>query len=57
MLDKFSDADYERLVGWMSSPRVKRILFNYPREYPSRFVWKLALAQPKLLAFAKYAFA
>jgi len=57
MLDKFSDADYERLVDWMSSPKVKKILFDYPREYPSRFVWKLALAQPRLLAFAKYAFA
>ncbi|MBI4146164.1 NAD(P)/FAD-dependent oxidoreductase [Candidatus Woesearchaeota archaeon] len=54
-LDRFSDADYERLVELMQKPRVKRILFDYPREYPSRFLWRLALAEPRLLAFAKHA--
>ncbi len=55
-LDKFSDADYERLVRWMNVPKVKKVLFDYPREYPSRFIWKLALSQPKLFFFMKYLF-
>lgn len=57
MLDKFSNNDYERLVHWMSKPAVKAILFNHPREYPSKLLWKLAIAEPKLLAFTKYALA
>jgi len=41
----------------MNSPKVKQVLFDNPREYPSRFMWKLALAEPRLLSFAKYALA
>lgn len=57
MLDRFSDDEYEQLVDWMGSKKVKDILFSYPREYPSKFLWRLALAQPKLLKFAKYVLA
>ena len=57
MLDRFSDEDYENLVDWMSKAKVKQLLEAHPREYPSRFISKLLLAQPKFLAFAKYAFA
>lgn len=56
MLDQFSNDDYERLVEFMSKAKVKQILESHPREYPSRFVAKLLVAQPKFLAFAKYAF-
>ena len=52
-LDRFSDADYEHLVGLMAKPKVKEILYKYPREYPSKFLWRLALAEPRLLGFAK----
>ncbi len=55
-LNKFSDADYEKLISWMSVPKVKDILHKYPREFPSRFMLKLLLAQPKFLYFLKYAF-
>lgn len=57
MLDKFSDKDYEKLVTLMSGEKVKRILYEHPREYPSRFLWKLVLAEPRLLSYSKYAFA
>jgi len=53
-LNKFTDADYEKLISWMSVPKVKEILYKYPREFPSRFMLKLVLAQPKLLYFLKY---
>ena len=52
-LDKFSDDDYERLVRYMSSERVKRILAYYPREYPSRFLWRLFIAEPRFVTFAR----
>lgn len=57
MLNKFSDNDYRRLIRLMNNPRVQDILYRYPREYPSRFMLKLLLAEPRLAYFAKYAFA
>ena len=55
MLDRFSDKDYNNLVRWMNSPRVKKVLKAYPREFPSRFLWRLVLANPRLLSFGRYA--
>jgi geranylgeranyl reductase family protein len=51
-MNKFSEKDYEHLVRHMANPRVKRILEKHPREYPSKFIWKLLLAEPRLLRFA-----
>lgn len=53
-LDRFSDDDYERLVKYMSSDRVKRILEKYPREYPSKFLWRLLIAEPRFVTFARH---
>jgi geranylgeranyl reductase family protein len=57
MLNRFSDVDYARLIGWMNNPRVQSILYTHPREYPSRFLLKLLLAEPRFISFAKYALA
>jgi hypothetical protein len=57
MLNKFSDKDYSRLIRWMSKPGIKRILYTHPREYPSRFLIKLIIAEPRLAYFTKYVFA
>ncbi len=57
MLNKFSDNDYARLIRLMSGRRIKSILYTHPREYPSRFLLKLLLAEPRLFYFAKYLFA
>ncbi len=57
MLNKFTNADYTRLIRWMNNPRVQRILYTYPREFPSRFLFKLLLAEPRLAYFGKYALA
>ncbi len=55
-LNKFSDADYELLLKLMDTPKVKDILFNHPREFPSKFMLKLLLAQPGFLKFANKLF-
>lgn len=57
MLDCFSNDDYEQLVEVMKTPKIKEILKKYPREFPSKFVWKLAIADPRLALFARYLFA
>lgn len=55
-LNKFSDDDYNRLVRWMNNQKVKKILCEHPREYPSRFMLKLLAAEPRFLGFATKAF-
>jgi len=57
MLNKFSDEDYSRLIRLMSCQKIKSILYRHPREYPSRFLLKLLLAEPRLACFCKYIFA
>jgi geranylgeranyl reductase family protein len=57
MLNKFSDKDYGRLIRWMNNPKVRHILYTYPREYPSKFMAKLFFAEPRFAYFAKYALA
>ena len=52
MLDKFSDADYDRLIGLVGQPRVKRIIESESREFPLKMLVKLVLAEPRLLRFA-----
>ncbi len=54
VLNKFTTKDYDRLINLMADSKVKKILSDYPREYPSRFVWKLIIAQPRLLYFIKH---
>ncbi len=56
MLNKFSDNDYALLIKLMSGRRIKSILYTHPREYPSRFLLKLLLAEPRLVYFAKCIF-
>lgn len=57
MLDCFSNDDYEQLIEVMKTPKIQEILGSYPREFPSKFVWKLAVADPRLALFARYMFA
>lgn len=57
MLDCFSDSDYEMLVDCLKTQKVKEILSSHPREFPSKFVLKLAMSEPRLALFARYAFA
>ncbi len=54
-LDQFSDEDYDKLIARMSKPKVKQILHEYPREYPSRFLLRLLMAQPKFALYGKAA--
>ena len=55
-LDKFSDKDFNNLVSLLNKPRTKNILETTSRDYPSSFAFKLLLAEPRLLGYAKFAF-
>lgn len=50
-LNRFNDSDYDALISMMENTKVKAILKEHTREYPSRFILKLVKAEPKLLRF------
>ncbi len=50
-LDKFSPEDYNELINLFSTTKVKRILETKSRDYPTKFILDLILAQPKVLKF------
>ncbi len=56
VLNRFSDNDYSLLIKWMNNKHVKSILYMHPREYPSKIIPKIIIAEPRFLYFAKYAF-
>lgn len=51
-LDNFSEQDYNKLVKYMNAPRVKDVLQKYPREFPSKFLLRLLVGQPRFVSFA-----
>ena len=56
VLNKFSDNDYDRLLGLMNQEKVKKILKKYDRDTPIPLVANLLLREPRFLSFAKFAF-
>ena len=54
LFQKFSDADWNRLVGYRNQPRIQRILEKHTRENPLPIVVKALLLEPRFLYFGKY---
>lgn len=54
MLDSFSDNDYNRLVNICDNENVKKTLRSHDRDFPSKFLLKMLLAEPRLIYFGKY---
>ncbi len=50
-LNKFSDKDYDSLVDLFKQEKLKKILETYERDFPSKFLFKLLLREPRLLKF------
>lgn len=51
-LDKFSVKDYNSLLGMFQKGMAKDIIESHDRDFPSQFIFKLMLAQPRLLKYA-----
>ena len=51
-MDKFSPEDYNALVGLFNKEKLKNVLETKSRDYPSKFIFDLLLAEPRLLTFA-----
>jgi digeranylgeranylglycerophospholipid reductase len=50
-MDRFSQHDYDSLIKLCSQTRIKKIIENTDRDYPSRFIFKTLLLEPRLLRF------
>ena len=55
MLNRFSDEDYDRLLGLMDSGKVRRVLGRYDRDTPIPLLLNLALREPRFFSFVKKA--
>ena len=55
LLNNFTDAEYDKLVQLLSKEKIQQILSEHPREFPSKFVWKLLFAEPRLAQFVRFA--
>ncbi|MBI4439945.1 NAD(P)/FAD-dependent oxidoreductase [Candidatus Woesearchaeota archaeon] len=56
MLNRFSDRDYDDLMGMVKSERVKSIIEHHDREFPVNLAIKLLLNEPRLVKFGKFLF-
>ena len=50
-LNKLSDKDYYNLIRMISRKKIKGLIEKYDREFPTKFLFKLALLEPR---FFKY---
>lgn len=50
-LDRFSNQDYNQLVGLVKKSSVRRIIEFYDRDFPSSFALRLLLSEPRFLKF------
>ncbi len=50
-LKKFSKNDYNKLVNYFSQDKLKNILSEHVRDFPSKFVTKMILKEPRLLRY------
>ena len=56
ILNRFSDDDYDKLIGLMDQQKVRNILKKYDRDTPIPLVANLLLKEPRFLLFGKVLF-
>lgn len=53
ILNKFTIKDYTELINMFQQQKTKKILETHDRDYPSKFIFKLILKEPRLLKYIK----
>lgn len=51
LLDSFTDKNYNKLIKLCKQKKIKEILETNSRDYPSKFVMKMLLKEPRFLTF------
>ena len=52
-MDKFDEKDYDELVGMFAKDHVRKVIETHDRDFPSKFMLKLLLKEPRLMKFGK----
>src|SRR3989344_8003864 len=52
LMDKFKARDCDKLVKLMKQEKLKNIIEEFDREFPSKYAAKMMLKEPRLLSFA-----
>ena len=55
ILNKLSDKDYDYLIKLFKNKKIKNIIEQYDREFPSKFIMKLLITEPRFLYLSKTA--
>ena len=50
-MDRFSEEEYNELVQLFTKDKLKKVLETKSRDYPTKFILDLLLAEPRLLKF------
>lgn len=56
IMDKFKDNDWNLLLKLFKKESIKKVIEDFDRDYPTKFLLKLALKEPRLLYFLKFLF-
>ncbi len=56
IMDKFKDKDWDFLIQLFKKDNTKKIIENLDRDYPTKFMLKLVLNEPRLLYFLRFLF-
>ena len=53
ILNRFSNSDYDRMIGLLAKPKNKRLVETYSREKPFKLLCKLAWNEPQLVKLGR----
>jgi len=53
VMDRFTEKDYNDLLKMFMKDRVKKVIEETDRDFPSKFLLKLLMKEPRLLKFSK----
>lgn len=56
IMKKFSNNDWNLLIGMLGKKENKRIIEKHDREHPSKFLFRILIKEPRLLYFLKHIF-
>lgn len=54
MMRKFKDADFDQLIKLVRQERVKKIIETHDRDYPTKFLLRLGLKEPRFAYFTRF---
>ncbi len=56
IMDKFKEKDWNLLIKLFKQDKIKGVIEHFDRDYPSKFLLKLMIKEPRLLYFSKFLF-